>query len=355
VKDLIDVEGTVTTAGCRTLADRGLPAVSDAACISSVRDAGGRIVGKTNLHELAFGTSGINPWFGTPPNPADPGRVPGGSSSGSAAAVALGEADIALGSDTGGSVRIPAACCGVVGLKTTHGLVSLEGVWPLAPSYDTIGVLARDVRRVVLGMQLLGVEIPSVDSPEVVGRAVLPPEIEIDPIIDTAVDAALATAGLRAEGVLFADWADAYRAQQRVLAHEAFECDRHLLEYDGGAGVSEEIRSRLATGSGISEPDLRAARRFGSSWTATLVEMVGRHGVVALSTLAVRPPKLDAFGSGFNVLTAPVNFAGLPAITLPVPVAVADRPACGLQLIGLAGSEALLCALARRVESALES
>src|SRR5438034_49487 len=122
---------------------------------SGARAAGVRIVGKTNLHELAFGTSGINPWFGTPTNPLDPGLVPGGSSSGSAVAVATDEADVALGSDTGGSVRIPSACCGTAGLKTTWGRVSLEGVWPLSLSLDTIGPMARDVRGVITGMTLL--------------------------------------------------------------------------------------------------------------------------------------------------------------------------------------------------------
>ncbi|MGO8874907.1 MAG: amidase [Acidimicrobiales bacterium] len=353
VKDLIAVEGSVTTAGCRTLADLAVPAASDAACISAIRAAGGRLVGKTNLHELAFGTSGINRWFGTPPNPADPGRVPGGSSSGSAAAVALGEADLALGSDTGGSVRIPAACCGVVGLKTTHGLISLEGVWPLAPSYDTVGVLAADVSRVVLGMELLGVAMVAEGSPDLVGRARLSAACDVDPVIDAAVDAALRAAGLLSEEVRLEDWVEAYRAQQRLLVHEAFGCDHHLLEIDGGAGVSDEIRARLQAGSEVSEAALQAARAFEVSWRATLGEAVGRHGVLALPTLSVRPPLLDEVGSGFNVLTAPVNYAGFPAISLPVPVASADRPPCGLQLVGRPGSESLLCTVAARVEAAV--
>src|SRR5436309_203843 len=152
VKDLIDMEGVPTTAGCRAVADRAKPAAADAPLLAGARAAGVRIVGKTNLHELAFGTSGINPWFGTPTNPLDPGLVPGGSSSGSAVAVATDEADVALGSDTGGSVRIPSACCGTTGLKTTWGRVSLEGVWPLSLSLDTIGPMARDVRGVITGM-----------------------------------------------------------------------------------------------------------------------------------------------------------------------------------------------------------
>ena len=115
-------------------------------------DAGeARMVGKTNLSELAMGASGVNEWFGTPRNPLDPTLIPGGSSSGSAVAVAAGQAEVGIGSDTGGSVRVPAACCGIVGLKTTHGRVPLDGVLPLAQSLDTVGPLGRDVAAVVRG------------------------------------------------------------------------------------------------------------------------------------------------------------------------------------------------------------
>ena len=155
VKDLIDMEGERTTAGCRAVAERAVPAARDAVCLAGARAAGARIVGRTNLHELALGVTGVNEWYGTPVNPLDPTRVPGGSSSGSAVAVATGEADVAYGSDTGGSVRIPAACCGTAGLKTTWGRIPLDGVWPLAPSFDTVGPMARTVAGLVTGMQLL--------------------------------------------------------------------------------------------------------------------------------------------------------------------------------------------------------
>src|SRR6516164_9291052 len=154
VKDLIDVAGVPTTAGSRALAVSAGPAERDALCLGGARAAGARIVGKANLNELAFGASGVNEHFGTPVNPLDPGRVPGGSSSGSAVA-AGGEADLAYGSDTGGSIRVPAAFCGITGLKTTHGRVPLTGVWPLAPSMDTIGPMARDVAGVAAGLALL--------------------------------------------------------------------------------------------------------------------------------------------------------------------------------------------------------
>src|SRR5437016_2656449 len=189
VKDLIDVAGVPTTAGSRAVADTARPAGADAPCMAGARAADARIVGKANLHELAFGATGVNPWFGTAANPLDPDRVPGGSSSGSAVAVATREADVAYGSDTGGSVRIPSACCGTAGLKTTHGRIPLEGVWPLALSLDTIGPMARDVAGLLLGMQLLepGFAV-ALSPPAVVGRYRLP---ETDPAIDEAVDRAL--------------------------------------------------------------------------------------------------------------------------------------------------------------------
>lgn len=147
VKDLIDMQGVPTTAGCRAVANEAVPAAADAACMAGARSAGARIVGRTNLHELALGVTGVNPWYGTPVNPLDARLVPGGSSSGSAVAVAAFEADVAYGSDTGGSVRIPAVCCGVAGLKTTWGRVPLRGVWPLSPSFDTVGPMARERGR----------------------------------------------------------------------------------------------------------------------------------------------------------------------------------------------------------------
>src|SRR6476646_5420340 len=152
VKDVIDVRGVPTTAGCRAVEKSAVPAALDAACLAGIRAAGARIVGKTNLHELALLPIGTNPWFGTPVNPLDPALIPGGSSSGSAVAVATDEADVAIGSDTGGSIRVPSACCGTAGLKTTHGRVPLDGVCPLAPSLDTIGPMAATIAGVTRGI-----------------------------------------------------------------------------------------------------------------------------------------------------------------------------------------------------------
>src|SRR3954469_18350076 len=143
VKDLFDTAGLVTTYGSILFAEHVPRETAEA--VRLLEAAGYAAVGKTNLHEFAYGTASENEHFGTVPNPRHPGRVAGGSSGGSAAALAAGLADAALGTDSGGSIRIPAACCGVTGFKPTWGLVALEGCFPLAPSYDHAGPLARDV------------------------------------------------------------------------------------------------------------------------------------------------------------------------------------------------------------------
>ena len=144
VKDTIDIAGYPTRAGSCAL--MGAPAAArHAAVVQRLLDAGCRIVGKTNLHELAYGVTGVNAWSGTPLNPRYPDLVPGGSSSGSAVAVAAQLVDFALGTDTGGSIRVPAVCCGVYGLKPTYGRVSREGVHPAQSSLDCVGVFARDL------------------------------------------------------------------------------------------------------------------------------------------------------------------------------------------------------------------
>ena len=158
VKDNIDMEGVVTTAGSEYFAKTRAPAKKDAACLAIARERGVYIVGKANMTEFAASPSGLNDYFGTPRNPFNFMRalIPGGSSCGSAVAVASGMADIAFGTDTAGSIRVPAACCGIVGLKTTHGLVPIDGVVPVEPDHlDTVGPMGRDIATTAQGMDLL--------------------------------------------------------------------------------------------------------------------------------------------------------------------------------------------------------
>ena len=152
VKDLFDTAGVRTTYGSAIFREH-VPAVT-ATAVALLEAAGYVTVGKANLHEFAWGITSENEHYGWVPNPRWPGRIAGGSSGGNAAALAAG-ADAALGTDSGGSVRIPAACCGVVGFKPTHGLVPIDGCFPLAPSYDTVGPMARDVGGCVRMMDTL--------------------------------------------------------------------------------------------------------------------------------------------------------------------------------------------------------
>lgn len=157
VKDLIDIAGAITGGGNPDWAASHAPATADAPCVAALRAAGAHIVGKTISDELAFSLEGENAHHGTPRHPLDPARLPGGSSSGSAAAVAWGAADLALGTDTGGSVRVPASFCGVYAMRPTHGRIPLTGVLPFAPSYDTVGWFTHDAGLLrTAGQVLLG-------------------------------------------------------------------------------------------------------------------------------------------------------------------------------------------------------
>ena len=203
--------------------------------------------GKANLDELAFGASGVNGYYGTPVNPLDPSRVPGGSSSGSAVAVACGEADLAYGSDTGGSIRIPAAFCGITGLKTTHGRIPLAGVWPLAPSMDTIGPMARDVAGVAAGLALLepGFSV-GVAAATRIGR-IRPADVDVDPVIDAAVDTALARCGVEVIEVELLGWNSARKTCYVIVDAEAAEADRALLADPARRGLlTPRVQAGLA-------------------------------------------------------------------------------------------------------------
>jgi amidase len=351
VKDLIDVAGLPTTAGSRAVAESAGPAAADAPCMAGARAAGVSIVGKVNLHELAFGAAGVNEYFGTPVNPLDPDRVPGGSSSGSGVAVADGDADIAYGSDTGGSIRVPAAFCGITGLKTTHGRVSLQGVWPLAPSLDTIGPMARDVAGVAAGMALLEPGFAVDAAPAVrVGR-IRPAGCDVDPVIDEAVDAALLRSGLEIVSIDLPGWQQARDAAGTIIDTEAAESNRALLDDPAKRELlSANVRKRLEEGETVTPAEVAAARAFRPRWRAEMSAAMTDVDVLVLPTVCFFPPPLtNPFGVPYTALTNPVNLSGFPAVALPVPST--NRLPASLQLIGPADSEAMLLATAVIIEA----
>lgn len=351
VKDLIDMAGLPTIAGCEALAD-AVPALEDAACLAGIRaeEAAGKlhIVGKTNLHELAFGITGINKWSGTPVNPLDPRRVPGGSSSGSAVAVALGLAEVAVGTDTGGSIRIPAACCGVAGLKTTHGRIDLTGVRPLAPSLDTVGPMAPSVAGLIWGMELLepGFSIDGVAPAPVIGRL----RLVANPKIDEAIDRVLAESGINVVEVDLPGWDQTAADTLGVIASEAFDVDGYLL---ATGKVGADVAERLVGGSRIAADERRRLQAARVKWKLQLGEALGRVGLIAAPVLTDFAPLLEEASRMYTIRQAhPVNLAGVPALALPAPTG-GPLPA-GLQLIGPAGSEELLLATGLVLEAAAD-
>jgi amidase len=357
VKDLIDMAGLPTTAGSRPVADRARPAGRDAACLSGLRAAiaagQARFAGKTNLHELAYGITGINTAFGTPVNPLDPRRMPGGSSSGSGAAVASGEADIAYGTDTGGSVRIPAACCGITGLKTTWGRISLDGVRPLAASLDTVGPMARDVAGVAAGMALLEPGFTVADrAPRTAGVLTL----DADPVITGAIDDALRAAEFSVVPVTVPDLAAVIAASITLLDYQAWQANRDLFAVAADQ-LGDDVRERLKVACSITAAQLTAAEAVIAGWRETLGRLWRQVDLLAAPTLLGFPPVLEEAHTAWKLraLTSPVNVAGVPSLALPVPV---RGPAAGpvpasVQLIGPRYSEESLLAAGARLEQAV--
>jgi amidase len=338
VKDCIDMAGLPTTVGCPVIAERAQPAAADAPVVAMARRSGARIVGKANLSELCWSADGMNAWSGTPVNPIDATLVPGGSSSGSAVAVATGEADVGYGTDTGGSVRIPAACCGIAGLKTTWGRIPAGGVYPLAPSLDTVRLLEP------------GFTAPAYDGPVTVGRLrPLRPALEIRPEIDAAVDAALAAAGFGAESVPDVDFGSALDVAGILINREGYLSNAHLLADVGR--LTRRNQRGMEAGAGLGDAELAAARGRLEPLREQLAGWLRRFPVLALPTLATAPPPLGRPGGGLTTLTAPINVADLPALALPLPV-LGKFPA-SLQLVGPSGGEELLIGVGRIVEAAV--
>jgi amidase len=358
VKDCIDIAGLPTVVGCEPIAELAELAAADADVVLAARAAGARIVGKTNLTELCWTASGVNKWSGTPVNPLDPARIPGGSSSGSAVAVALGQADVALGTDTGGSVRIPAACCGVTGLKTTWGRISLRGVYPLAPSLDTVGPLGADVAAVDLGMRLIDPSYGSAADLDAAGSLAagslavgrLRPDTEVDPAVDAAVDRALAAAGISAPEVTGLDLDAVALLADILIDGEGYRANEYLLPYV--SRLSSSCQEGMAAGAKITDGQLADAWNGMRSIRDWFGDQFRKYQFLVMPTLVAAPTVLGGDRIPLTVLTMPVNIARIPALALPVPDGPAGLPA-SLQLIGQPGSEESLIAIGRLIESAI--
>jgi aspartyl-tRNA(Asn)/glutamyl-tRNA(Gln) amidotransferase subunit A len=319
--------------------------------VRRLEGAGWANVGKTNLHEFAYGITSQNPHYGTVPNPVAPGRIAGGSSGGSAAAIASGEAEGALGSDTGGSIRIPAACCGVVGFKPTFGLVPVEGCFPLAPSFDHVGPIAGSVGVCAEMLEALAPEFErtALDSLDSLRVGVAWTE-DADPLIGARVRKAAAHfADARAVAAPFADdLAPAFMGEV-ADTHRVLYGEHHDLY---GKNVGAKVASCLAIG----DEHVEAARRAREPYRATFADLFEQLDLLVTPTLARVPPPatIDELTlRGLYVrFTLPFNAIGAPALALPCGSAEEGLPA-SVQLVGAPGSDALVLAAGELLERAL--
>ncbi|SEG82946.1 amidase [Bosea lathyri] len=360
VKDLFDVKGYPTGAGSPiVLAQSGIK-TKTAPMVKTLLDAGARFVGKTHTDELAFSLNGKNAHFGSPINPAAPERITGGSSSGSMAAVAGRLADIAVGSDTGGSVRAPASYGGLFGIRPTHGRLSLKRAWPLAESLDTPGWFARDgetfarVALVVLGKDRVELpELPRLLLAEDLFAQAVP---EAETILRNVVQRTIPALG-QPEGVKVARDLDAlYWAFRWIQGREAWIADGAMIDRFGpplGPGVAE----RFAFSKAVGDADYAKGETVRKSIRARLAKQLGSDGVLILPTVpdiaplvSAAEPELEDFRNRALRLLCLSGLTGFPQIT--VPVAQREGAPLGLSLIGPKGSDKSLVAFAVKFERA---
>jgi amidase len=354
IKDTIDIAGYATTAASRALANTP-PAQDHAEVVARLLAAGWRIVGKANMHELAFGMTGINDYTGTPQNPQDATRIPGGSSSGSAAAVGLKLAGAALGTDTGGSIRGPAACCGVLGLKPTFGRVSRRGVAPRESSLDCVGPFAREMAMLVAAMHAITADFDAQAARAWQGACKVGiVQADAMPEISAAVTRAADMAGCAAYATKLDGLAAAFDAGLAVINVETSHAFGHLVE-TGKLGA--DLDARLRAAAKTTGAQLDAAQQIRRQFTAAVDHALDNVDVLILPTLPALPITLDEARGGASViamssLIRPFNLSGHPALSLPLPLAGSPLKA-GLQIVGRKGQDEQVCAIAARFEAAL--
>ena len=333
VKDLFDTAGVRTTYGSAVFAEHVPRETAEA--VSRLERSGYTSVGKTNLHEFAYGVTSQNLHYGTVPNPTYPGCTAGGSSGGSAAALAAGLADAALGTDTGGSIRIPAACCAVVGFKPSYGLVSTEGVFPLAPSFDHAGPMARDVATCAAMMRVLA----DVDAADVALG---------DLAIATSWGADSPVAATPIEFPTAEDVSPAFMREVADVHRELYAENADLY----GENVSPKIERCLQ----VVDSEVEAAAALREAYCETMRETIDPFDLLVTPTLGFVAPRDDVneleVREAMISRTYPFNLLGWPALALPCGPAEDGLPA-SIQLVGRPGDDALVLAAGLALEAVL--
>ena len=344
VKDSYDVAGARTGAGSPEWLDEQHPAIQHAWAVQQLLDAGATAVGKTVCDEFFYSLSGITSHYGTPVNVRAPGRIPGGSSCGSAAATAGGACDIGLGTDTGGSIRVPSAFCGLYGLRPTHGRVPMDGCRPMAPSFDVAGWMADDAATLAAAGPVLLPAAGAVRAdvagwlwPRTRSRRPTP---EVGEAAERALEALPASdrGRIAPEGGLDG-WRGAFRV---VQAYEVWQSYGEFVTRVRPA-LGSGVRERMAAAATVTEEDAALARQVGAE-ASRQIRAIARPGtVIALPTVPCAPPRIDAgpdevesFRTRTLRLTCIAGLSGLPQVTVPA----------GLSLIGWPGGDESLLELA---------
>jgi aspartyl-tRNA(Asn)/glutamyl-tRNA(Gln) amidotransferase subunit A len=348
VKDLFDTAGLVTTYGSILFVDH-VPAET-AEAVRRLEAAGYANAGKTNLHEFAYGITSQNPHFGTVPNPLAAGRIAGGSSGGSAAALAAGLADAALGSDSGGSIRIPAACCGVTGFKPTYGLVPIGGCFPLAPTFDHAGPMARTVRECTSLTRALveGFAPARLGSLEEVAVGVAWTELAERGVRARVEAAAARFPRRRALDLAFPD------GTSPLFMREAAESHRGLFP-EHADSYGDNVRTKLERCVRVTDREVRSAERARAEYRERAEEALAGVDLLLTPTLRFVAPRLaDDLDLREEVirLTYPFNVLGWPALALPCGAAEDGLPA-SVQIVGRPGADALVLAAGEALEDSL--
>jgi aspartyl-tRNA(Asn)/glutamyl-tRNA(Gln) amidotransferase subunit A len=378
VKDLYDTKGIRTTAGSRVFAER-VPN-EDATAVRKLKEAGAAVIGKTNLHEFAFGLTSVNPHYGTVRNPWDKERICGGSSGGSACAVALGMGSGSLGSDTGGSIRIPASLCGIVGLKPTYGRVSVHGVIPLCWSMDHAGPMAQTVEEAAVLLSAIAghdaadpysrnVPVPRYTDAltgDITGVRIGIPKTYfyegLAPEVDGAVRAALKSLeNLGAQMIpVELPYVDIHRAVWlNIASPEAYSFHEPLLKAHA-AWYGADVRERLEAGRTLLSIDYVRAQRTRTMMKRECQKTFESVDVIVTPTVPIPAPRIDElhkpWGSGTETAAASLarftryfNVVGLPAISVPCGFTAGGLP-IGLQIAGKAFDESTVLQVAHAYE-----
>lgn len=352
VKDSIDIQGVKTIAGCKALQDHAA-ATSNAKVIDLIVAADCTITAKTNLHELAFGITGINKNFGTPINSKYPELIPGGSSSGSAAAIAAGLADFSLGTDTGGSIRMPAACCGVFGLKPSYGRVSRVGVKPEQSSLDCVGPFAASVAMIETAMQIIDPSYQKIDALQAAPKLAFL-KVDADPMIWDCIQHYFNQANLQLDEVAVNSFEDAFAAGMQIINFENWQAYAELTKT---GKVSPDVNNRLLKSAETTLTQVQQAEKIRVKFKQEIDALLENYDALVLPTLPQIPPKVsDAEHTvaflNLTALVRPFNLSGHPAISIPLEMETGFP--VGLQIIAKQDADALLCAIADYVVNAAQ-